>query len=109
MFSNKSSVCALGLATLLSLAGVGCGIQSGTTVMTQKTHSDPVMGTVPSSGEYALFTAVGLNAIATVKVNQGDPMGFRHADDGHWVAVAGNNQPIDLPRGTEEAYWKLQK
>ncbi|MDB5334083.1 MAG: hypothetical protein JWP03_5234 [Phycisphaerales bacterium] len=102
----KSSLSLFALSAAL-LASGGCGIQSGNTVMTQGTRNDPVMGTAPSTGEYALYTATGLNAIATAKVRQGDPLGFARGSDGHWIAVAGE-QHFDLPHGTAQAYWKLQ-
>jgi hypothetical protein len=91
----------------LFATGIGCGIQSGNTVMTQGTRNDPIMGTAPNSGEYALYTATGLNPIATANVRRGDPLGFDRDRDGRWIAIAGD-QRFDLPRGTAQAYWKLR-
>jgi hypothetical protein len=85
----------------------GCGTQAGKTIVTQGANSDPVMATAPQTGEYMLFTAASPNATSTVQLKEGDPLGFRKAEDGHWVGVAGS-QSFDLPKGTAQAYWKLQ-
>lgn len=85
----------------------GCGAQAGRTIMTQGANAEPVMGTAPQSGEYMLFTAASPNPTSTVQVKEGDPLGFRKADDGHWIAIAGN-QNFDMPHGTAQMYWKLQ-
>jgi hypothetical protein len=94
------------LAGVLSFAG-GCGSQPGKTIITQGANAEPVMGNATESGEYMLYTAASPNPTATVRLNSGDPLGFRRADDGHLVAVAGQ-QSFDLPKGTVQAYWKLQ-
>lgn len=88
-------------------ASTGCGSQPGRTIMTQGANAEPVMGNAPQSGEYMLYTAASPNPTSTVRVKEGDPLGFRHADDGHWVAVAGD-QSFDLPKGTAQMYWKLE-
>ena len=98
------------IAAVMLSAGItlipGCGAQGGRTIMTQGGSAEPVMGTAPDSGMYKLYTAAALNPTATQRVNQGDPLGFRRADDGHLIAVAGS-QTYDLPKGTMQAYWKL--
>ena len=76
--------------------------------MTQNGNSDAILATAPDSGEYALYTATGANATATVKVDRGDPLGFRRASDGHLVAVAGD-QHFDLPSHVAQAYWKFER
>jgi hypothetical protein len=86
----------------------GCGSQPGRTVMTQGANAEPVMGTAPQSGEYMLYTAASPNPTSTVRVKEGDPLGFRKADDGHWMAVAAD-QSFDLPHGTAQMYWKLEE
>lgn len=86
----------------------GCGAQAGKTIITQGATAEPVMGTAPQTGEYMLFTAMSPNPTSTVRVKEGDPLGFRRADDGHLVGVAGT-QSFDLPKGTGQAYWKLQE
>lgn len=99
------------LASCLFLSGaliVGCGMQSGTTMMTQGANAAPVMGSAPQTGEYMLYTAASPNPTSTVQLKEGDPLGFHKADDGHWVAVAGS-QSFDLPHGTTQMYWKLQQ
>jgi hypothetical protein len=97
------------LACLLvsGLLLTGCGAQPGTTIMTQGANAAPVMGNAPQSGEYMLYTAASPNPTSTVRVKEGDPLGFRRADDGHWIAVAGD-QSFDLPHGTAQMYWKLE-
>lgn len=99
-------------AAALLMAGTalmpGCGTQPGRTVMTQGFNAEPVMGVAPQNGEYMLFTAASPNPTSTVRLKDGDPLGFRKADDGHWIAVAGT-QSFDLPKGTAQAYWKLQE
>lgn len=95
------------LVLMAALAVVGCGTQSGRTIITQGATSDPVMGTAPQAGEYMLFTAASPNPTTTVRLNEGEPLGFRRGDDGHLIGVAGN-QTSDLPKGTAQAYWKLQ-
>ena len=97
-----------GIATSL-LAGLfaGCGLQAGRTVMTQGATSDPVMGTAPETAKYMLYTAASPNPTATVRVNAGQPLGFKRADDGHLVGVA-DGQQFDLPKTTAQAYWKQE-
>jgi hypothetical protein len=92
------------------LAGlVGCGAQSGETVVTQSPTGEAVMLRAPQTGTYKLYTASSLNPTTTVKVNEGDPLGFRKAADGRLEAVAGDNPPVTLGKLTAQAYWKLQK
>jgi hypothetical protein len=86
----------------------GCGTQPGRTIMTQGFNAEPVMGIAPQTGEYMLYTTASPNPTSTVRLKEGDPLGFRKADDGHWIAVAGN-QSFDLPKGTAQMYWKLQE
>ncbi|HEY2588487.1 MAG TPA: hypothetical protein VGI81_22290 [Tepidisphaeraceae bacterium] len=99
------------IAALAMFTGValftGCGMQGGKTIMTQGGTSEPVMGTAPQAGQYALYTSMSANPTATVSLKEGDPLGFRKAEDGHLVGVAGG-QSFDLPHGTAQAYWKLQ-
>ena len=97
------------LSILLLAAGlVGCGSQGGRTIYTQGANADPVMGTAPESGTYQLYTTLSPNPTTTVKLKEGETLGFRKTDDGRMVGVAGN-QTVDLPKGTAQAYWKLKK
>lgn len=99
-------------ASALLVGGVallpGCGAQAGRTVMTQGFNAEPIMGIAPQTGEYMLYTSASMNPTSTVRLKEGDPLGFRKADDGHWIGVAAN-QSFDLPKGTAQAYWKLQE
>lgn len=101
-------IAALAISTGLAWLA-GCGAQAGRTIVTQGAMSEPVMSSAPQTGEYMLYTAMSPNPTSTVRLKEGDALGFRRADDGHLVAVAGNQQPIDLPKGTSQAYWKLQQ
>jgi hypothetical protein len=92
----------------MALLLAGCGSQSGKTVMTQGPNAEPVMGTAPQSGTYKLYTAFSPNATYTVKLKEGDPLGFRRTSSGQIEAVGGNETQV-LPKGTTQAYWKLQK
>jgi hypothetical protein len=85
----------------------GCGTQPGRTIVTQGFEAEPVLETAPQTGEYMLFTAASPNATATVQLKEGDALGFKKAADGTWIAVAGS-YTYDLPKGTVQAYWKLQ-
>lgn len=85
----------------------GCGLQQGHSVITQTARADPVMSTAPDTGEYMLYTATSPNPTATVKVQRGDPLGFRHAADGHLIGVAGT-QEFNLSPYVAQAYWKYQ-
>lgn len=94
-------------AVVMGLMLAGCGSQAGKTIVTQGANSDPVMQTAPQTGTYKLYTAFSPNPTTTVHVNAGDPLGFKRADDGQMVGVAGD-QTQELPKGTSQAYWKLQ-
>src|SRR4051812_16241795 len=100
------------LSFLALLAGLfllaGCGAQGGRTIYTQGANADPVMGTAPQSGMYQLYTAMSPNPTTTVKLRQGDRLGFNKAAGGQIEAVAGD-QSVTLPKGTAQAYWKLEE
>ena len=106
MKTTKTLLLAAGLLASVSLF-TGCGTQPGQTIMTQGANAEPVMGNAPQAGEYMLYTAASPNPTSTVRVKEGDPLGFRRADDGHWVAIAGD-QSFDLPKGTAQMYWKVE-
>jgi len=96
------------LAIVLGLVALaGCGAQGGKTIYTQGPNAAPVMGTAPQNGTYQLYTAMSPNPTTTVKLKEGDPLGFRKTSDGRIEGVAGD-QTVDLPKGTAQAYWKLK-
>lgn len=96
------------IAIVLGLvAFAGCGAQGGKTIYTQGPNAAPVMGTAPQNGIYQLYTAMSPNPTTTVKLKEGDPLGFRKTSDGRIEGVAGD-QTVDLPKGTAQAYWKLK-
>lgn len=99
--------CAVLLTPLLPFVG-GCGSQEGETVMTGGPETAENMGKAPRSGTYLLFTAMSPNPTATVKLNEGETLGFRKAADGRIEAVAGT-QTFRLGKGTTQCYWKVKK
>lgn len=92
----------------MSLCGLmlnGCGQPPPAIVMSHSANDASAMGYATASGEYLLYTSTSSKPIWTVQINQGDPLGFRHADDGRWIAVAGDRlftQPSDV----QTMYWK---
>ena len=87
---------------------VGCGSQSGKTIVTQGANAEPVMGNAPEDGTYKLYTAFSPNPTTTVNLKKDDKLGFQKTSDGQIEAVAGDQTQV-LPKGTSQAYWKLQK
>ena len=62
----------------------------------------------PDDGRYALRGAQGQKV--TYYVQKGERIGFRKASDGTVVAIAGDNAPVELEKGTaKQAYWKFDK
>jgi hypothetical protein len=93
------------LALLLWVAG--CGSQKGKTVFTAGPNSGENIGTAPDTGTYLLYTAASPNPTLTVKLNQGDKLGFTKTSDGRIQAVYGDKTyPFD--KATAQVYWKLQ-
>jgi len=105
--SLKKLFVIMSMALAFLVVAPGCGTQAGKTIVTQGFEAEPVMETAPSTGEYMLFTAASPNATATVQLKEGDALGFKKATDGHWIGVAGS-ESFDLPKGTAQAYWKLE-
>jgi hypothetical protein len=99
---------ATAVAVAIPLAGAGCGAQPGKTVMTQGGGGEPVMGTAPETGTYSLYTSMSPNPTTTIKLSEGDRLGFQRGADGKLEAVAGN-QVTPLGKTTAQAYWKLKK
>lgn len=92
------------LAAALGVAG--CGLQKGSTVMTAGPGlAQPAMQTAPEDGNYAVYTSMSPNPTGTVMLHKGDQLGFRKGDNGHIVAVGGD-QTFDLGMLTAQAYWK---
>jgi len=104
-FNKLLGIMCLLLASLVFVPG--CGLQPGRTIVTQGFEAEPVMETAPQTGEYMLFTTASPNATATVQLKEGDALGFKKSADGRWIAIAGSYN-YDLPKGTAQAYWKLQ-
>jgi hypothetical protein len=103
MSGKLLSVFFLTFALLLA----GCGSQKGRTVFTAGPDSGDNVGAAPETGTYLLYTAMSPNPTMTVKVNQGDKLGFRKTADGRIEAIY-NDQVYDFDKGTTQVYWKLQ-
>ena len=97
----------IALAVTLGMLVVGCGLQGGKTIVTQGATADPTLITAPETGTYKLYTAFSPNPTTTVKLKEGDPLGFRKTSDGHIEAVAGDQTQV-LSGATAQAYWKLE-
>lgn len=100
----------LWLATAcMSLYGLmlnGCGQPPPTTVMSHSANDASAMGYATASGEYLLYTSTPSKSIWTVQINQGDPLGFRRADDGRWIA---GDRLFTLPPDVQTMYWKYEQ
>ena len=93
------------LVGLLLLAG--CGSQKGKTVFTAGPNSGTVVGTAPETGTYTLYTSLSPNPTLTIKLSQGDKLGFRKTDDGRIEAVY-QDKTYPFDKGTAQVYWKLE-
>ena len=88
----------------------GCGSQKGKTVFTAGPDSGDVVGTAPETGTYTLYTAMSANPTITVKLTQGDKLGFRKTSDGKIEAVYTVDKAektYDFDKGTTQVYWKV--
>lgn len=92
---------------VVGLLLAGCGSQKGRTVFTAGPDSGDNVGTAPETGTYQLYTAMSPNPTTTVKLKQGDKLGFRKASDGRIEAVFGD-QTYDFAKGTSQVYWKVE-
>lgn len=91
----------------LALVLAGCGSQKGKTVFTAGPDSGTNVGTAPETGTYALYTSMSPNPTLTVKLNQGDKLGFQKTSDGRIEAVY-KDQTHDFDKGTAQVYWKVE-
>lgn len=97
----------LGAVLCLALLIAGCGSQKGKTVFTAGPNSGDNVGTAPQDGTYLLFTSMSPNPTMTIKLKQGDKLGFRKTSDGRIQAVYGD-QTYDFNKGTAQVYWKVE-
>lgn len=93
---------------ILGLFLTGCGSQEGETLFTAGPNSSDVNGKAPQSGTYLLFTAASPNPTTTVKLDEGDAMGFKKTADGK-IQAFWKDQTYDFDKGTAQVYWKLKK
>ena len=91
----------------LALLVAGCGSQKGKTVFTAGANSGTDVGTAPQDGEYMLYTSMSPNPTVTVKLKQGDKLGFQKTSDGRIEAVY-QDKTYDFNKGTAQAYWKVE-
>jgi hypothetical protein len=106
---TRKSIYTSALFGLLLLVA-GCGSQKGKTVFTAGPNSGDVVGPAPESGTYVLYTAMSANPTLTVKLNQGDTLGFRKVGD-HIQAVYTvdkQEKTYDFDKATAQAYWKVE-
>ncbi|MEL7240074.1 MAG: hypothetical protein AAGK78_14550 [Planctomycetota bacterium] len=106
----------LGLATFAaaSLTFVGCGIQSGDTLVQYERGDDgDRLVKVPNDGTAALYSGNDLSPVVRTGVEKGDDIGFRDertTDGGNVIAVAGEFEQ-KIEQGTvfdRTFYWKIQ-
>jgi hypothetical protein len=90
---------------VLALLVTGCGSQEGETVMTAGPTNPDVSGTATKTGTYTLYTAMSPNPTMTLKLKEGDKLGFRKADGDRIEAYAGDQTHI-FNKGTTQVYWK---
>lgn len=99
----------LGLSFILVLGLLtGCGSQEGETVFTAGPNSADVNGKAPRTGTYLLFTSMSPNPTVTVKLNEGDPMGFHKTPDGR-IEAFWKDKTHAFDKQTAQVYWKLEK
>jgi hypothetical protein len=93
--------------TVLALGFVGgCRAQEGQKVVGYSGKTNNWVK-APDDGRYSLRGADGQSV--TYFVQKGERIGFRRRG-GSVVAVAGDNAPVELDRGTARgAYWKFNK
>jgi len=95
----------------LFLLVAGCGSQKGKTVFTAGPGSGDNVGTAPETGTYTLYTSMSENPTLTIKLNQGDKLGFRKSSDGRIeavYAVNGEEKTYPFDKGTTQVYWKVE-
>ena len=106
MWHKSFIVAALALGFLVA----GCGSQEGETLFTAGPGSENVAGKATRDGTYLLYTAFSPNPTLTVKLKEGEPLGFRKAADGRIEAFWGSpEQTHAFDKGTSQVYWKVQK
>ena len=96
-------------AGLLALTLVGCGLQSGSTVVKyEKGQALPKMTDAPKSAMYSLYDSRDTTPQISYQLEEGDKLGF----DGEMndvKAVAGSNSYKIDPGTVTTYYWKMQK
>ena len=86
-------------ALVLGIAAVGCTstFTKGTPIMEYQKGRVPPMQEAPSDGEYVLLsTMMNTTPKATVRLREGEPLGFKTGTTGKIIAVAGTRE-IELP------------
>jgi len=71
----------LSLCLVLAISAGGCG-SPGTLTVEQSASQPPIQTTVPADGVYGLFIAGQSDPLVTVKLNQGDKLGFATTEGG---------------------------
>ncbi|HRK31067.1 MAG TPA: hypothetical protein PLD59_08310 [Tepidisphaeraceae bacterium] len=88
MFSRILATLALG-----SMLAVGCSrVTSGTTVQRYDAGKDAIVAEATADGDYALYSTFDSTPVVTYSLKKGDQLGFKKAETGKVVAVAGSNE-----------------
>jgi hypothetical protein len=86
----KKVLCTLALGSLLA---VGCSrVTSGTTISRYDSGKDAILAEATSDGDYALYSTFDGTPVVTYSLKKGDKLGFKKAETGKVVAVAGGNE-----------------
>jgi hypothetical protein len=79
--------------TAAALAGVALAGGCGTTMYQHARGSQEDPGEAPSDGVYSLYTSMNPTPLKErIALKRGDPLGFKTAETGRIIAVAGDNE-----------------
>ncbi len=104
---SMTRICSVA-AILLGLGlAAGCGaVGGGKTIVRYDENSPPIETKAPAGGSYALYSTMDATPRVRVTLNEGDQIGFKKADNGQLIAVAGNREiPVT---GNATYYWKRE-
>ncbi len=106
----------LGLSTvslLLAILLAGCE-SPGTLAVEQSANQPPIQSNAPADGEYGLFIAGESDPLLTVKLKQGDKLGFAMSEGGtvgalriEWRCAVAGERYIHLDVDTHYQWRKI--
>ena len=86
----KRMMCVLAMGGMLA---VGCSrMTSGNAVQRYDTGKDAIVAEATSDGDYALYSTFDSTPVVTYSLKKGDKLGFKRAETGKIVAIAGSNE-----------------